>query len=226
MTSAAGSLATPPEETDAGPISARREPDHEPERLCIASRTVRPASAMIRFVVAPDGQVVPDIAGRLPGRGAWVSADRSALAEALKRKAFGRAFRGKGRTDPALPELVDQLLEKDVLAALGLANKAGQVVTGYMKVADALDGNRKGAPVGVLVHASEAGADGVAKIDAQARKALALTGREIVRIHSLPGPQLDLALGRANVVHAALLAHPTSARFLARVRRLEGWRAS
>ncbi|MCS0502445.1 RNA-binding protein [Ancylobacter mangrovi] len=217
----AGDAASPEDETDAGPASARRVP----ERQCIASRTVRPVAEMLRFVVAPDGRVVPDIAGRLPGRGAWVGASRGALAEALKRKAFGRAFKGKGRTDPALPELVEQLLEKDALAALGLANKAGQVVTGFMKVVEALDTERKGAPVHVLVHSREAGADGVAKIDAQARKALALTGREIARIDSLPGVQLDLALGRANVVHAALLAHPTSAGFLARVRRLEGWRA-
>jgi len=214
------------EETDNGPASARRSGERASERTCIATRAVLPPDRMLRFVVAPDGQVVPDLAARLPGRGAWVSATRSALEQALKRKAFGRAFKGKGLCGPELVDLVEQLLEKDALAALGLANKAGQVVTGFMKVSEALDGGRKATNVGVLLHAADAGADGVAKLDGAARRATMATGREIARIDSLPGVQLDLALGRANVVHAALLAHPTSAGFLARVRRLEGWRAS
>lgn len=205
------------DETDAGLEAARRAVT----RLCLASRTVKPVGELMRFVLAPDGQVVPDIAARLPGRGAWVTARRDALAEAVKRKAFGRAFRGKGRVDPALAEQVEQLLEKDALAALALANKAGRVVTGNMKVIEALNGEK----VIVLVHAREAAPDGAGKLDALARRIGEAAGREIVRVDAFPGVQLDLALGRANVVHAALLAHPTSAGFLARVRRLEGWRA-
>lgn len=205
------------DETDDGLEAARRAVT----RLCLASRTVKPVGELMRFVLAPDGQVVPDIAARLPGRGAWITARRDALAEANKRKAFGRAFRGKGRVDPALAEQVEQLLEKDALAALALANKAGRVVTGNMKVIEALNGEK----VIVLVHAREAAPDGAGKLDALARRIGEAAGREIVRVDAFPGVQLDLALGRANVVHAALLAHPTSAGFLARVRRLEGWRA-
>lgn len=205
------------EETDAGLEAARRAVT----RLCLASRTVKPVGELMRFVLAPDGQVVPDIAARLPGRGAWITARRDALAEAVKRKAFGRAFRGKGRVDPALIEQVETLLEKDALAALALANKAGRVVTGNMKVIEALNGEK----VIVLVHAAEAAPDGAGKLDALARRIGEAAGREIVRVDAFPGVQLDLALGRANVVHAALLAHPTSAGFLVRVRRLEGWRA-
>lgn len=203
--------------TDAGLADAGRAP----ARMCIASRTVRPVDDLLRFVVAPDGTVVPDIHARLPGRGAWVTARRGVLAEALKKKAFSRAFRGKGRADAALPDLVGQLLEKDALSALGLAKKAGQVITGNAKVIEALQGGK----VAVLVHASDAAPDGAAKLDALARRIAEAAGREIARIDDLSGVQLDLALGRANVVHAALLAHPTSAGFLARMRRLEGWRA-
>lgn len=203
--------------TDAGLADASRAP----ARMCIASRAVRPVDELLRFVVAPDGTVVPDIHARLPGRGAWVTARRCVLAEALKRKAFSRAFRGKGRADAALPDLVGQLLEKDALSALGLAKKAGQVITGNAKVIEALQGGK----VAVLVHASDAAPDGAAKLDALARRIAEAAGREIARIDDLSGVQLDLALGRANVVHAALLAHPTSAGFLARMRRLEGWRA-
>ncbi|MCB4767463.1 RNA-binding protein [Ancylobacter sp. Lp-2] len=204
------------EETDAGPAAARRELS----RLCLASRTVRPVDEMLRFVVAPDGQVVPDLAAKLPGRGAWVGATRSELALAVKKKAFGRAFRGKGRVDPGLADLVDALLEKDVFSALSFANKAGRLVTGTTKVAEALQGG-----AAILVHASDAARDGVAKLDALARRVGEAEGKKIAFVNSLSGVQLDLALGRANVVHAALLAHPTSAGFLARVRRLESWRA-
>lgn len=204
-------------ETDEGPETVRRALT----RLCLATRTVKPVGELIRFVVGPDGLVVPDIAARLPGRGAWVTARRGAVVEAMKRKAFGRAFRGKGRADPALPELVGHLLEKDALGALALANKAGQVVTGNMKVIDALTGGK----VAVLVHARDAAPDGAGKLDGLARRIVEAGGRKIARIDAFPGVQLDLALGRANVVHAALLAHPTSAGFLARVRRLEGWYA-
>lgn len=209
-----------PDETDDGPVAARRALT----RLCLASRQVRPVGEMLRFVVAPDGQVVPDLAHKLPGRGAWVGATRSELALAMKKKAFGRAFRGKGKVDAkadgGLMELVDALLEKDVLGTLGFANKAGQVVTGTTKVTEALNGGAV-----ILVHAADAARDGVAKLDALARRVGGAGGREVAFVNSLSGVQLDLALGRANVVHAALLAHPTSAGFLARVRRLESWRA-
>jgi predicted RNA-binding protein YlxR (DUF448 family) len=208
---------TEAEETDAGPNEAR----DVLTRQCIASRTVKPVGEMLRFVVAPDGQVVPDIHARLPGRGAWVTARRASLAEAMKRKAFGRAFKGKGRADPALPDLVERLLEKDALGALALANKAGQVVAGNAKVIEALQSGR----VAVLVHASDAAPDGAGKLDALARRIAEARGGEIARVDGMTGVQLDLALGRANVVHAALLAHPTSAGFLARMRRLDGWRA-
>lgn len=205
------------DETDAGPGLGRCEPT----RFCVATRTAKPVDQLLRFVVAPDGTVVPDLGARLPGRGAWVSVSKDALATAIRKKAFGRAFRGKGRADAALPELVESLLEKDVLSALGIANKAGRVVAGNTKVIDAL---QKGEAT-ILLHSVEAARDGVTKLDSLARRIGEATGRKIAIVESLPGMQLDLALGRANVVHAALLAHPTSAGFLARVKRLESWRA-
>lgn len=206
------------DETDDGPAAARREPS----RLCLATREVTPVARMLRFVVAPDGTVVPDLGARLPGRGAWVTATRGALAQAMKKKAFGRAFKGKGRADPALPELVEGLLEKDALGALGIANKAGRVITGTTRVNEALQSGE----VAVLIHASDAARDGAAKLDALAIRIGEATNRQIAVTECLSGVQLDLALGRANVVHAALLAHPTSAGFLSRVRKLEAWRAS
>lgn len=206
-------------ETDEGPrgLGSARAPL---SRLCLATRAVTPVTDMLRFVVGPDGHIVPDLARKLPGRGAWVRATRADLETALKRKAFGRAFKGKGAPTPDLVALVDTLLEKDARSSLSLANKAGRVVTGAIKVESALASGS----ASVLLHAADARPDGVRKLDALARQA-AGAGRPAVNIvNCLPGVDLDLALGRSNVVHAALLAHPTTAGFLARCRKLERWR--
>lgn len=207
------------DETDGGPraLKGARAPD---ARLCLATRTVTPVSQMLRFVVAPDGAIVPDLGHKLPGRGAWVTATREALDQALKRKAFGRAFKGKGASGPDLPDLVETLLAADTRAALSLANKAGRVVTGTAKVESALASG----DAAVLLHASDARPDGIRKLNGFARQMEAAGLRPVAIVGCLPGVELDLALGRSNVVHAALLAHPTTAGFLARCRRLERWR--
>ena len=207
------------DETDTGPrsIGSARAPL---SRLCLATRRVTPVSQMLRFVVGPDGRIVPDLARKLPGRGAWVNATRADLETALKRKAFGRAFKGKGSSDPGLADLVDTLLDKDARSALSLANKAGRVVTGAMKVEAALASG----DVRVLVHAADARPDGVRKLNALVRQAEAAGLAPPAIVDCFNGIELDLALGRSNVVHAALLAHPTAKGFLERCHRLLRWR--
>ena len=201
------------EVSDEGPGAARAGP----ARLCLATGQVKPVDALIRYVVAPDGMIVPDIARKLPGRGAWVTATRAALESAIARKAFARSFRGKAVAEPELLDLVERLLEKAALSAFSFANKAGQVVTGFAKVEIAIDQGR----AAVLIHARDAAADGVAKLAAAARR----TGTpEPARVAAFSGPQLDLALGRSNVVHAALLAHAASRSFLEHCQKLERWR--
>lgn len=198
---------------DAGLADARRGLS----RLCLATGEVRPVSEMIRYVVAPDGGIVPDLAHKLPGRGAWVTASAAALKAAIDKKAFGRAFRGKGKADRALPALVEKLLFKAALESLSIANKAGQVLTGFEKIRERLGGNR----VIALLHASDAGEDGRAKLNAAAHAASPDTAEEI-RLFS--GEQLDLALGRPNVVHAALLDHAACRAFLAHCLQYQRWR--
>ena len=170
---------------------------------------------MIRYVVAPNGAIVPDIAHKLPGRGAWVTASPAALKIAIERKSFARAFRGKGVAGAELPLLVERLLQQAALEAISMANKAGQVVTGFERVKAALGEGK----VEVLVHASEAGADGMQKLDG-----VAGNGEKPAIIRVFTGEQLDLALGRPNVVHAALFGHPASRVFLAHSLRYERWR--
>lgn len=204
-------------ETDEGPAAARREP----ARTCIATRAVKPAARMLRFVVAPDGAIVPDLARNLPGRGAWVTASREALEKAVAQKAFSRAFRGKAQTDAGLVELVERLLERSALEALSLANKAGRIVTGHAKVESAILAGKAAA----LYHSSDGAADGKRKLDGLARRVDAERGGKTPSLTLFTGSQLDLALGRPNVVHAALLASPASGGFLDRSLRLKRWRS-
>jgi predicted RNA-binding protein YlxR (DUF448 family) len=199
-------------EIDHGPAAGR----DGVERLCIVTRVAKPIDALIRYVVDPSGRVVPDLDRKLPGRGAWVTASRSALESAVEKKAFARAFRGAGSAGPELADLVERLLENAALSALSLANKAGQVITGYSRVEAALAQQN----VAALVQASDAAAAGARKLGAAAHHARS----EPVRIGIFRGEQLDLALGRSNVVHAVLLVHPASTGFLARCQRLIHWR--
>jgi hypothetical protein len=206
------------DDLDGGP----RKGTAEAERFCIATRAVKPRADLIRFVVGPDAAVLPDLKGRLPGRGAWVTGTRAALTAAVKKNAFARAFRRELRPPGDLIATTEMLLERAVLDALAIVGKAGRVVTGFTKVEAALRQDH----IRAVVHARDAAPDGTRKIDAalHRRSAASDTGGQIAVVTTFTGAQLDLALGRANVVHAALLAGPESANFLARVERLERFR--
>ena len=204
----------------ASPAQADPELDHGPrrrgsetERLCIATRSLQPLSAMIRFVPAPDGTVVPDLKRRLPGRGVWVTARRDALAEAVRRQAFARSLKRPVRVGPDLVATTEELLRRAVLEMLAMANKAGLVVAGFAKVQAALAGKDAAA----LIRAVEASADGVRKITALARGARGPESGELP-VLVFPTADLDLSLGRTNVIHAALLAGAASEAVLARYR--------
>jgi predicted RNA-binding protein YlxR (DUF448 family) len=202
------------DDRDAGPRKAGTE------RFCAASGAVRPVAEMIRFVAAPDGRVVADLKRRLPGRGIWVTATRQALATALERKAFGRGLKQEVKADAELIEATERLIETDVLQALSIAHKAGKVAIGFAKAEAALDRGR----VAGLIHAGDAAADGSRKLDARLRPGIEAGGTEVPVIVDFTSAQLSLALGRPNVIHAALLAGRESETFLARMRRLDHFR--
>ena len=190
------------------------------ERLCVVTRKVKPVEEMIRFVVAPNGDVVPDIKRKLPGRGIWVSATRADLAEAVKREAFAKGFGQPVKASADIVATTERLLERSALDALPIAGKAGQAVCGFGKVEAALLRGRAVA----LIHASDAAPDGVRKLEALRRQA-EFDGKHLAVIALFPSAQLDLALGRPNVVHAALLAGPATETFMARCARLDRFRA-
>jgi uncharacterized protein len=190
------------------------------ERFCVATRAVRPVEHMIRFVIAPNGEAVADLKQNLPGRGVWVTATRSALDRALKANAFARGFRRDVRLAGDLVPRTERLLENAALDALAVARKAGLVAMGFAQVETAL----KREAVIALLHAAEAAPDGVKKLDSALKQSRQSGSVRIIRI--LTTGQLDLALGRPNVIHAALLAGRASETFMARLRRLERFRSA
>jgi predicted RNA-binding protein YlxR (DUF448 family) len=201
------------DDIDAGPRRVA------PARLCIATRTVKPSTEMIRFVIGPDGTVIPDVKNKLPGRGVWVTATRAAVAIAIARKAFGRSFKREAAVGPELVALTEDLLERSALDALAIAHKAGHVAAGFAKTETAL----MTGTVVALIHAADASAEGVRKLAVAAARRPGEDNPVVIDMFT--SAQLDLALGRPNVVHAAVLAGPASTGFLARCLSLGRFRS-
>jgi len=175
---------------------------------------------MLRFVVGPDGDVVPDLKRNLPGRGVWVTADAEHVAQAVKRQLFAKAFKDKVRVSATLPEAIDRLLEQQALQSLSMCNKAGLVTAGAAKVEKLLGSS----PVAALVHASDGGADGIRKMGQVLTRTKGEAGARVSRVTLFASAQLDLALGRSNVIHAALKTGPAASAFLTRALRLSQYR--
>ena len=190
-----------------------RPKDREaPERRCIATGTRGDAAGLIRFVVGPDEGIVPDLAGRLPGRGIWVSADRAALERAAGKNLFSRAARAKVSVPEGLPDLVEGLVAQRVVDLLSMARKAGLAIAGFDKVRSRL---RQGT-VRALLEASDGSESGKMK--------LRPLGGDAARIDCLTAAELGLAFGRDHVIHAALGAGGLSDRVLEEAGRLAGLR--
>nr|WP_209740048.1 RNA-binding protein [Aureimonas populi] len=190
-------------------------------RMCIVSRRSLPAEALIRFVVAPDGSLVPDLRRRLPGRGAHVEARREVVETAVRKGLFRRAFKGAGIVEAGLADTVDALLAKSALGALGLARKAGQLATGGAKVEAEVRSGRALA----LLQARDGAPDGLRKMEG-ARHAALRDGRarQMPLFRPFVSDELGLALGGVNVIHAAVLAGNAGAALLRRLEALEFYR--
>ncbi|WP_437378494.1 RNA-binding protein [Inquilinus limosus] len=187
-----------------------------PERRCIATGAVRPKAELIRFVIGPDGQVVPDLAERLPGRGLWVSADREALRRAQAKGLFAKAARQPVRAPEDLVDRVEALLHQSCIDLIGMARRAGQAVAGYEKVKAWLAEGR----AAVLLAASDGAADGRAKLAALA--AAVRPAPAILEIFSADA--LGMAFARDRMVHAAVARGGLAERLVAEAVRLEGVR--
>lgn len=177
----------------------------EPERSCIVTREIKRKEALIRFVVGPGDTLVADLNHKLPGRGLYVSNSRLLVAEAIARRSFSRA----AKTQVAIPEgFLDQLeslLARRVAEALSLARKAGEVVTGFQQVEEALSKGK----VAALIHADDASEDGVKKLKREG----------IPTFGNLPRALLSEVLGKENAVHVAVLKGPAAPFFIETARR-------
>jgi predicted RNA-binding protein YlxR (DUF448 family) len=210
-------LARPHEdELDAGPRKTGVE------RLCVATGVVKPVDEMIRFVVGPDGAPVPDLRRRLPGRGLWITATRDALTTAVARRVFARGFKRDVRVSADLVDATERLIERAALDALAIAHKAGKVAIGFGKTEAAIATDN----VVAVVHAADAALDGTRKLGAALHRRYGEGAEKIAVLGGFTSAQLDLALGRSNVIHAALLAGPESEAVLARAARLDRFRSA
>jgi predicted RNA-binding protein YlxR (DUF448 family) len=203
---------------------AAAEHDHEGKRrdesvrACALTRARRPKDELIRFVLGPDGVIVPDLKEKLPGRGIWLTAAQDVVVEAAKRNVFARALKTEAKVPEDLAAAVERRLAEAALAALSLANKAGQAVFGNAKVEEAIARER----VLVLIHAANAAEDGCRKLDGKVRGMRG--GSQIPAISAFSADELGLASGRTNVIHAALIQGGAAQNVLAAASRLERYR--
>ena len=186
------------------------------ERRDIVSGRVTDEAGLLRFVAGPDGSVTPDLARKLPGRGLWVAADRGSVDAAVKKGLFSRAAKAKLTADPGLSDQVAALLLRRLLDGLGLAKRAGELISGYEKVAATLNAGK----AAWLIEAADGAADGRRKISNVARKSP--NPPEVFGLFT--AEELGLALGAENVIHTAFLAGRGADRWTADVRRLAGFR--
>ena len=187
------------------------------ERRCIVTGETLPDEKRVRFVVGPDSKIVPDIEETLPGRGIWVKAERAAVEKAVAKNLFARAAKAEVTVDADLPDRVERLLVRRMTGDLGLARKSGALVFGFDNVARALS---EKTPPAVLIEASDGAEDGQRKV----RNAALNQGLNPHFVHILSSAELALALGRENVIHAAVKPGRLAERLILEAARLEGFR--
>ena len=184
----------------------------EPERKCIATGESQPKGGLIRFVVGPDNQIVPDILEKLPGRGIWVTSSRAALDKAIKKKLFGRAAKQTVTVSETLADEVERQVLKRVIDAISMARKAGRAVAGYEKVKSWLVNEQ----AAVLIQALDGSGRGKSKLSSPPGKG--------TFIGVLTANELGLAFGRDHVIHAALAGGGLTKRVVEEASRLSGLR--
>jgi predicted RNA-binding protein YlxR (DUF448 family) len=188
------------------------------ERRDIVSGEVMPENRLIRFAAAPDGSVVPDVAAKLPGRGLWVEATKSAIAKAVDKKLFARAAKAQVTATADLADRVEKALVTRMIGDLGIARRSGALVLGFDNVLRDLMGPK---PPKALIEAFDGASDGKRKLYAAAHR-LEL---KCVVIEALTSAELGLALGRENVIHAAVQPGGFADRLILDAERLSGFRS-
>lgn len=192
------------------------------ERQCAVTRAALPAEQMLRFVLAPDGVIVPDLDCRLPGRGVWLTATRKTLDLAVKSRTFSRSLKQPVQVPDDLTDRVESLLVRRLGETLSLATKAGLTIAGFQQVDAALD---KGG-VAAMLHGCDAAADGRGKLDRKFQAIQKEMGAPAPIVDLLTIAEMSLAMGRPSVVHAALIPGGLTERFLRAAERVERYRSA
>ena len=174
-----------------------------PVRSCIVTGEQLAPERMIRFVVGPEGDVVPDLARRLPGRGLWLKAERGVVAQAVTKRSFAKAARRAVKAADDLPERVERLLLERTLEDLARARRAGRAVAGFVRVEQMIGQGR----AGLLLVAEGANGDGLAKLEA--------TGLKLERLGD--AASLGGVFGREQTIYAAVARDDASGRFVERI---------
>jgi len=189
-------------------------PAERPQRRCIVTGESRDRGALLRFVVGPDGEVVPDLEGRLPGRGLWLTSRRDIVDRAVAKRIFARAARRPVTVTPGLADRIESLLARRCVDTLGFARRAGVAVAGFDRAGEAL---RRG-KAALLLFAVDGAAAGTRK--------LAALGRGLPASGVLTSAELGAAFGRERIVHVAVAAGPLCQRLRLDLSRLAGLRAA
>ncbi len=184
-----------------------------PERRCVVTGDVQPKAGLVRFVLGPDGSVVPDVLGKLPGRGVYVAADRAALEKAVKKGLFSRGLKQKVKVDPDLIATLEQMLVRRVVDLISLSRKSGDAVAGYEKVKDWLAKDE----AEVLIQAQDGSERGKSKLSTPYMGSF---------IGWLSSDELGMAFGRQTVIHAALASGGLTPRVVEEAKRLQGLRGN
>jgi predicted RNA-binding protein YlxR (DUF448 family) len=195
----------PPQAEDAD----QDEPERGPLRRCLVTRERLSKEAMIRFVLGPERNIVPDLSERLPGRGMWLSAKADVIEQAIRRGAFAKAARGEVFAPPDLRATVEDGLRGRIRDLVGFARRAGQAVSGWQAAREWLQTDR----TGLLVQA----ADG-----SPAEKARLIGHRQVPVVDPLAGAELGALFGRDRAVHVAIAPGRLAGRIAAEAARLAG----
>lgn len=195
------------------------ESDEMNPRSCIVTRTETDKDNLIRFVEAPDGTVVPDLKGKLPGRGVWVLGNKKTVALAVEKKLFDKGFKKQVQADENLPELTGKLIRDKALRTLGMAKKAGVIVSGFSKVNNSV---RSGKAV-MLFHAKDAADDGKRKLASATAYVDHMEGDKIDVFTIWTIDEMSQVLGIENAVHVVAIYGGATKNLMACVKQMEAY---
>ena len=187
------------------------------ERRCIVSGETLSEDRLVRFVVSPDGEIVPDVGAVFPGRGIWVEANARAMAVAVKKNLFAKAAKAQVKVAPEIAARVEQQLVARMQADLGMARRAGHLLLGFDTVTAEI---KSATPPALLIEAQDGAPDGRRKVFGAAHA----RGLKIETIECLTSRELGVAVGRENVIHAALKPGRLAERLIFDAGRLAGFR--